>query len=103
MEFQILTLFLAFLLTGFFSGLIGALCGSMIGVVIALNLTYITNFLQDITGITLLNQSIYLTREKIVKLLSKRKKYQNFQKKRIPVKTKKYDVRLKNGDQTILL
>ena len=51
----------------------------------------------------ILNQSIYLSREKIVNLLGKIKKYQNFQKERIPVKTKKYDVRLKNGDQTILL
>lgn len=48
-----------FIWYGFFSGLIGALFGSLIGVFIALNLTYITNFLQDITGITLLNQSIY--------------------------------------------
>ena len=48
-----------FIWYGFFSGLIGALLGSLIGVFLALNLTYITNFLQDITGITLLNQSIY--------------------------------------------
>ena len=51
----------------------------------------------------LLKTNIFLSRKSIIKKIKKQKIKNQISKKRVPVVTKKYDVRLKNSDQTILL